>query len=141
MKQVIEQLETLLLGEYLQRDVYETYSYYLFGLSSPQFQAHLITHKQEEDLHITLLQRYLMGLGAEPLLRRHPVPKIETQLSDILLCNLKLEKQAVENYAKAIHSLEGSTNPQVTALRIDLENVLVQEQEHVHDLQQWLRSK
>ena len=138
-KQIIKLLQNLLLTEYLQRDVYETYSYYLFGLCSPELQQHLEQHRQEEDKHIKLLNRYLMSLRAEPLLDRLPVPAIKPPIGNLLLFNLNLEKDAVADYAAAIIQLEKMQNPQYVPLRVDIENILVEEQEHVHDLEQWLR--
>jgi len=130
-------LEELLQLEYLQRDIYETYGYYLSGLESPAIHDHLKIHLQEEQLHIDLLCRYLMGYGAKPLLKRLPVPVIEPlSLKSILELNFELEKEAVEKYSQAIHTLEQDVAH--TAARVDLEDILKQEQEHCHDLIQWL---
>jgi len=141
---VVDLLYQLLLDEYLQRDVYETYSYYLFGLASPALQEHLKEHRDEEDKHIEVLQRYLMGFGAPPLLERSQIPEIDPPIREILKYNLQLEIDAVEGYAKAIEVLdnlgENGDRARITALRVDLENILVQEQEHLHDLTQWLKS-
>ena len=138
--QIISRLEDLLLAEYLQRDVYETYSYYLFGYVSSPIQKHLKDHMNEEMAHITTLQRYLADLGAAPLVDREPIPHINPSLEDILRFDLALEKEAVENYSEVIEMLEGAGR-QYISLRIELENILVQEQEHVHDLNQWLRGE
>ena len=139
-KEVISLLNDLLGYEYLQRDIYETYSYYLFGLCSPSLQKHLEEHRKEEDEHIRILQRYLMGYHADPLLSRLKIPEIEPPISNILKKDLELEKDAVSRYSEAISMLEDSESGDYTALRGDLENLLVQEQEHVHDLTQWLRT-
>lgn len=134
---VINLLKELLRREYLQRDIYETYSYYLFGISSPAIQEHLKLHLQEEQLHIDTLQRYLMGFGAKPTTKRLPVPIIDPlTLEAILDINFELEREAVKRYSEAIEALEGNTK--FTSLRIDLEDILKQEQEHTHDLIQWL---
>jgi len=133
----IELLEELLQLEYLQRDIYETYGYYLSGLESPAIHGHLKVHLAEEQLHIDILTRYLMGYGAAPMLKRKPIPDIQpVSLSGILDANFTLEKEAVEKYSNAIHTLE--TDVKHTALRVDLEDILKQEQEHTHDLIQWL---
>jgi len=134
---VIAILEELLQLEYLQRDIYETYGYYLSGLESPAIHDHLKIHLQEEQLHIDILCRYLMGYGAKPMLKRTPVPVIEpVTLKSILDLNFLLEKEAVEKYSEAIHTLEEDVKH--TAIRVDLEDILKQEQEHSHDLIQWL---
>lgn len=144
---VIEMLQGLLLDEYLQRDVYEAYQYSLFGVASPSIQEHLKEHMDEEMGHILTLQRYLMELGGEVPLNRHPVPRLESNMDAILKRDLELENAAVMHYAQAIGFLDGlecaegeefCDKARFTALRVDLENILVEEQEHVHDLIQWL---
>jgi bacterioferritin (cytochrome b1) len=136
-EKVIELVKDLLLREFLQRDLYETYSFYLFGLASPAIQDHLKGHLAEEQLHIETLQRYLMGFGAEPVVERAKVPTIKPLTLDAILeINHELEGEAVKKYSEAIEFLEG--NVQFTSLRVDLEDILKQEQEHEHDLIQWL---
>ncbi len=136
-EEVTSLLKDLLKREYLQRDIYETYSYYLSGLESPAIQEHLKAHLQEEQAHIDILCRYLMGLGAEPLLSRQEIPKIKPlTLQQILKINFKLENEAVKKYSEAIHLLESDV--EYTSIRVDLEDILKQEQEHSHDLVQWL---
>lgn len=136
--QVIALVKDLLLQEYLQRDVYETYAYYLFGLSSPAIQEHLAEHMAEENKHIETLQRYLMDLGSPPIVDRLEIPFISANptLEEVLRTDLELEKGAVENYSRAVDFLDDYN--EYTALRVDIENILVQEQEHVHDIVQWL---
>jgi len=143
-RQLLELLNNLLLIEYQQRDVYETYSYYLFGLSSPGIQEHLEEHRKEEDEHIKTLQRYLAALDAEPLLKRLEIPTINPPIKNILKEDLRLERDAIKYYSDAIAEIEKiveNGEREFTALRVDLENILVQEQEHVHDLIQWLRKE
>ena len=125
-------LRELLLNEYLQRDIYETYSYYLFGLAAPTVQIHLKSHQQEEQLHIDLLKRYLMGLGEPPLSNRLPIPKLPLRLQDLLRYNLDLEAKAVKRYEECIHTLK--PHAAYSSLREDLENILAQEQSHSNDL-------
>lgn len=137
---IIHMLRQLLLDEYLQRDIYETYSYYLFGLCSSDLQKHLQEHRAHEDKHIQVLNRYLMGLRAEPLLKRLPVPKINPPIGNLLMADLELELVAVEHYSNAVLMLDEMRDPRFVSLRVDLENILSEEQEHVHDLQQWLRT-
>lgn len=137
MSQIIPLLQELLQREFLQRDIYETYSYYLFGLHSPAIQDHLKQHLQEEQLHIETLQRYLMGLGAKPMVERAVIPIINPlSLEAILDINFELEQEAVKKYSEAIEFLERKV--EYTSIRVDLEDILKQEQEHTHDLIQWL---
>lgn len=134
---VIALLEELLQLEYLQRDIYETYGYYLSGLESPAIHDHLKVHLQEEQAHIDILCRYLMGYGGKPLTERKAIPKInQPTLQKILDLNFELEQDAVKKYSNVIHTLESDVT--YTSLRVDLEDILKQEQEHTHDLVQWL---
>jgi bacterioferritin (cytochrome b1) len=136
---IVEILYQLLLDEYLQRDVYETYHYHLFGLESSPLQEHLAEHRVDEEKHIKVLQRYIMEFEAEPLTDRKEIPKLTPPLRNILKFNLDLEKAAVTNYANAIKQIEDQNDPELSALRIELENILVEEKEHVQDFLQWLR--
>lgn len=143
-KNLINLLEDLIVDEYLQRDVYETYNYHLFGLSSSTIQEHLAKHMAEEEGHIKTLQRFLMEVEAEPITFRKTIPEISPPSQNILRTNLELEKTAVEKYSKAIRLLEtpgwaAEYGTKHSALRVELENILIQEKEHVQDLVQWLR--
>jgi bacterioferritin len=135
---VVACLNDLLLDEYLQRDLYESYAYLLFGPEAIAVQEHLQGHLDDEMDHIKILQRYIVTLGGLPTLDRKPITVIEPlEFYAILEKDLELEHTAVSKYSKAIADLEGST--EFTALKIDLENILAQEMEHVHDLVLWLK--
>jgi len=137
-EQVISTLQSLLMDEYQQRDLYESYDYLFFGLASSPIQEHLREHAEQEMDHARVLQRYLVAYGAIPTLERKPIPVVEPlSFEGILQKDLELEHAAVENYTQMIKMLEG--DDAYTALRVDLENIIIQEQEHVHDLSQWLR--
>lgn len=129
-----------LLREYQQRDMYETYNYYLFGLSSPAIQTHLEEHLKQEMAHIEILQRYLAELGVEPVLERLPIPEVAPPIENILKQDLKMEHEAVILYSTLANSLDDGSAEWV-ALRVDIENILIQEKEHVHDLERWLGGK
>lgn len=137
-EEVVALLNGLLLKEYQQRDMYESYHYLLFGTASSPLQEHLKEHMQQEESHIEVLQRYIVGYGSTPTLQRLEIPRVEPATVDgILHQDLALEHEAVQAYTKAILVLESDSD--YTSLRVDLENILVQEQEHVHDLEQWLK--
>lgn len=136
---VVQLLTDLLKSEYQQRDVYETYFHYLFGKASPALRDHIKVHIAEEQLHIDILQRYLMGLGASPVVDRNNIPKIEPfSLDAILQHNLESEQAVVKRYSEAIMALEPYV--EYVSIRVDLEDILKQEQEHTHDLIQWTES-
>jgi bacterioferritin (cytochrome b1) len=134
---VVDILNSLLKEEYLQRDLYETYDWLLFGPSSVAIQEHLQEHLKDEMEHIRLLQRYIVHLGGLPTLERHAVPAIDPlTFENILEKNLELEKSAVKLYSNFASALD--ENEDLLGLKVDLENIISEETEHVHDLQQWL---
>lgn len=136
---VCEMLQSLLQDEYLQRDVYEQYSYLLFGPSGIPVQEHLKEHLEEEMAHIETLQRYLTAFGEVPSVERKPIPVVPATLKDIMELDQRLEKAAVERYSEAIKMLE-SCDAEFIPLRVDLEDIVSQEQEHLMDLDRWLKS-
>lgn len=136
---VCELLQSLLQDEYLQRDVYEQYSYLLFGPSGIPVQEHLKEHLEEEMAHIETLQRYLVSFGEVPSVERKPIPVVPATLKDIMELDQRLEKAAVERYSEAIKMLEGCP-AEFIPLRVDLEDIVSQEQEHLMDLDRWLKS-
>lgn len=137
---LIEVLQDLLKAEYLQRDIYESYRYLLFGAEGIAIKAHLEEHMVEEMVHIDTLQRYIVSLGGIPTLSREEIPTPnEYTLNSLLEMNLAKEKDAVEKYSIAIKAIENMNNILHAALLNDLEDIVSQEQEHVHDLERWLK--
>lgn len=136
---VVDALQDLLKQEYLQRDVYESFRYLLFSPAGIPVREHLEEHMGEEMGHIDTLQRYIVGYGSVPTLVRLPVRDLgEYNLKSIMQYNLELEKDAVRNYSLTIGALE-KLGPEFVALKNELENIVVQESEHVHDLERWLK--
>ena len=133
---IFDTLQDLLQDECLQRDVYEAYDYLLLG-PEDAVREHIAEHLEEEMEHIRVLQRYLVANNYKPTTIRKEIPSIDLSFEGILRANLKLEEDAVSKYTAAIIMLEGMEK--FTALRVDLENTLSQEQEHTHDLQIWLK--
>lgn len=134
---IVKLLNSLLLAEYQQRDLYETYDYWLLGALGISIQEHLQEHLKQEMEHARVLQRYLVELGGTPLVKRLGISKITKPTIDkILRLDLKYEEAAVAAYSEAIDLLEKSD---FDSLRVDLENILVDEQEHVHDIKRWLQ--
>jgi bacterioferritin (cytochrome b1) len=134
---VADALQELLKKEYLQRDYYESYDYLFLGVSAIAIQEHLREHLEQEMDHIRVLQRYLTGFKKIPTLERLPVSQLTNlNVESILRADLELEKDAISSYSSFIKMLEGSE--EFTALRVDMENILSQESEHVHDLDRWL---
>jgi bacterioferritin (cytochrome b1) len=134
---VFEILQDLLVAEYLQRDVYEAYDYLLLG-PEDTVREHIREHLEEEMEHIRVLHRYLVTGNQKPTLERKEIPSIDLSFQEILKVNLDLEKEAINKYISAIKLIEDSEK--FTPLKVDLENILVQEQEHAHDIEIWLKN-
>jgi bacterioferritin (cytochrome b1) len=137
---IVETLQDLLKEEYRQRDVYESYRYLLFGASGIGVKEHLEEHMAEEMGHVDLLQRYIVSLGKVPTTERMPIPvPQEYNLRSLMAMNLELERTAVEKYSIVISGLENLGNRNHVALINDLQTIVSQEQEHVHDLERWTK--
>lgn len=139
-KDLVEVLQDLLKIEYLQRDIYESYRYLLFGAAGIAVKSHLEEHMIEEMTHIDTLQRYIVSLGGTPTLERLAIPAIaDSKLETLLNLNLANETEAVEKYSIAIKAIEEMNNMLNAALLNELEDIVAQEAEHVHDLERWLK--
>lgn len=130
-------LQEALMSEYLQWDLYTAYKSVLKGLARESIADHFSEHAEDELGHIEILQRYLVGLGMNPTVKRKPVPSLEnTGLKDLIKLQLKHEEDAVALYTKIL-----KVAPDGEPLHIELENFLTKEQEHVHDLKLLLKDE
>lgn len=124
-------LQTALAAEYLQWNLYTTYASRLKGFSRDTIANEFRCHAQEELDHIDLLQRYIIAMGHTPTVMRKSIPDLPSTatIKDIVLLQHAFEKEAVELYTKLLDLVDDD------ALRVDLENILVKEKEHVHELE------
>ena len=136
--QVLDLLQEALMGEFRQWDLYYAYKESLLGLCSPAIAADFEENAGEEAEHISVLQRYIVGMGEIPTVKRHEVPALPkgSKVDDLVALQLKFELEAVALYRKIILKL-GEDSP----LKIELENILAKEQEHSHELQRLLRTE
>lgn len=135
-KEVLDLLQHALVLEYHQWDLYYSYKDLLTGEARDSIEAHLAEHAAEEAEHIEVLQRYIFGMGAKPTTSRKKIPTIDTvNNKNILTLELEAEREALVIYQEILNQLEDSN----TGLRIDIENILQQETEHVLDLQLLIR--
>lgn len=136
---IVGALQELLKKEYLQRDTYDSYRYLFFSPMGINIKDHLEEHLADEMSHIDTLQRYIVSLGEIPTLERYEIPKCDTQLKALMEMNLGLETETVELYSAVIKGLESLDKSKHVALISDLEDIVVSEQEHCHDLERWLK--
>ena len=133
---IIGLLQLALVGEYQQWDLYTAYASRLKGLARTPVADEFTAHADEEQSHIELIQRYLVSLGQIPTLQRKKLPEMPegASIRDIVQLQLKFEQDAVNLYKKIL-----AVVPDNDPLRIDIENVMSKEQEHVHDLELLLK--
>lgn len=136
-KKVLDLLQNALQAEFQQWDLYYAYKSQLMGLSRDPIADHFEEHAEDEASHIEVLQRFIVGMGETPTTERKPIPGLEkADIEQIIALQLSFEQEAVSVYENILAEL-GDEAP---ALRIEVENILAQEQEHVHDLQLLLRN-
>ena len=131
-QQVIELLQRALTDEFQQWDLYYAYKSQLRGMARDSVSDHFADHAEEEASHIEILQRYIVGYNIQPTTERKEIPSLgaHPSMEEIVKLQLHFEKHAVETYRELLTHLE-ETDP----LRIEIENILAQEQEHAHDLE------
>ena len=131
-------LQLALLGEYQQWDLYVSYASRLRGLSRGEIADEFKDHADEEEEHIELLQRYLVTMGVPPTLKRKAIPEMppDATIKEIVQLQLTYENEAILLYKKILNIV-----PENEPLKIDVENIMIKEQEHSHDLQLLLRQE
>lgn len=135
-KEVLPLLQEALKAEFQQWDLYYAYKSQLKGLSRDPIEDHFADHAEEEAAHIEILQRYIVGMGETPTTERRLIPTLkDNNIREIISLQLKFEIEAVSMYQEILNRLGKNSEP----LKIEIENILAQETEHMHDLQLLLR--
>ena len=129
---LINALQEALKGEFQQWDLYYTYMPQIKGPAREDVIEEFEEHAEEEAKHILTVERFLVEMGAQPTTDRKPIERVEPTLMNILNLQLKFEQEAVDTYTRILPLLEG--NPKYSALRIEIENILINEKEHVQDI-------
>lgn len=135
-REVLPLLQEALKAEFQQWDLYYAYKSQLKGLSRDPIEEHFADHAEEEAAHIEVLQRFIVGMGEIPTTERRPIPTLkDNNIREIIALQLKFETEAVGMYKLILSKLDKESEP----LRIEIEDILAQETEHMHDLQLLLR--
>lgn len=125
-------LQAALKGEYQQWDMYTVYKSMLTGPMRDGIAEHFDEHADDELEHIETLQRHLIGRGVKPTLERLEIPEADSlrglTWSAIVTLQVQYEQDAVTMYTNILKVLDDE------ALRVDIENILSKEQEHLQDL-------
>jgi len=103
------------------------------GPCRDNIKEHFEEHAKDETDHIKVLVQYLKYYETQPTTERLLIEKVEPTLNNILQLQLKYEKMAVENYTKFKGILEDCN------LKVDIENILIVETEHMQDLENYLK--
>jgi bacterioferritin (cytochrome b1) len=128
--EVIELLQKSLISEYHQWHLYYLYKSVIQGEAKDGIVSHFEEHADDEIDHIDILQRYLVNEGVAPTLELQPIDDVgEINIENIINLQIHYESIAVENYTHFLGVL-----PENCPLRIDIENILIAETEHMHDL-------
>ena len=140
-EEVIALLQDALQDEFLQWDLYYAYKDQLTGGGRDPIMEHFEEHADDEAGHIELLQRYLINCyNTQPEKKRKEVPVLVNPTTEaIIRLQLEHEMAAVEKYKHILKELENKE--ECKSLIIDVENILTDEQEHVHDLQMYIKVK
>lgn len=134
-QEIIDKLQTLLKSEYQQWDMYYAYKDQLVGSDREIIIAHFEEHADDEAGHIGILQRYLFNtFHTLPAKERLEVPQLNSSaIGEVVTLQLKHEQDAVNNYTDFLNFLEERGG--FSSLIIDIENILIKEQEHLHDFE------
>jgi bacterioferritin (cytochrome b1) len=129
---ILPLLQEALMAEFQQWDLYYAYKASLKGLARQSLAEEFKDHADAEASHIDIVQRYIVGYGAIPTTQRKEIPALEKGFTaeDLINVQLKFELEAVQLYSQIIKLL-----PEGSPLKVDLETILSDEQEHAHDLE------
>lgn len=135
--EITELLQKALKAEFQQWDLYYAYKDELRGLSRDPIVEHFQEHADDEANHISILQRYLVSMGIQPTKERNAIPEIDALSPEAIIeLQLQFEIDAIKTYRDLLSLLE-ETDP----LKIEIENILIKEQEHAHDLELYLQGR
>lgn len=130
---VEDMLQQALQAELQQWGMYVAYQAVVRGPGRDGLSEHFLEHAEDEQSHAETLQRHLVGRGIDPTRELLEIPDAEGW-EDIIQLQAQFEQKAIDTYQSILDALEDDDS----ALRIDIENILVKEQEHLHDLQLYL---
>jgi bacterioferritin len=135
-KAIIAQLNELLASELAGANRYLHHSFMVFGFSRTPIVSYLRQQSTESLAHAALLGEKIVALGG------HPTVKIEARwepekhkLREMLEINLKAERDALKGYQKLLKMVPSED----VALDEMIRDLIRQEQEHLEELEKFLR--
>lgn len=130
VKQLIDDLNEDLAREYQAIIAYTVYSNVLRGAKWMKIAAELKLHAAEELQHALVIADQIDYLGGMPTATPKPV-KLSDKAEDMIRFDLDNETETIRNYRKRVQQAEALGH---YALAEHLRTIIVQEQEHQHDL-------
>jgi bacterioferritin len=128
--ELIDALNEDLAREYQAIIAYTVYSSVLSGAQWMNIAAELKLHAAEELQHALILADQIDYLGGEPTATPKPV-KLSKKAEDMLRFDLDNESETIRNYRQRVKQAEALGH---YALSEQLRKIIVQEQNHQHDL-------
>lgn len=123
---------------------YKKHHYKAANLGEEVIANEFLTHAEEEQAHADMLAKRIVQLGGEPEFDLEKIKNMSHsdykdchKVEEMLMENLVAERTAVSIYQMIIQYL-GARDPVTRRL---LEDILAVEEEHVDDLQDFLRKK
>src|ERR1700728_2426219 len=130
IKELIDALNEDLAREYQAIIAYTVYSTVLTGAQWMNIAAELKLHAAQELQHAMILADQIDYLGGDPTATPKPV-KLSKKPEDMLRFDLDNETETIRNYRQRVKQAEAIGH---FALAESLRGILVQEQNHQHDL-------
>ena len=130
IKELIDALNEDLAREYQAVIAYTVYSNVLTGAQWMKIAAELKLHASEELEHAMIIADQIDYLGGKPTGTPKPV-KLSDKAEEMIRFDLDNETETIKNYRKRIKQAEAIGH---YALAEQLRKILVQEQDHQHDL-------
>ena len=130
LQELIDALNEDLAREYQAIIAYTVYSSVLSGAQWMNIAAELKLHAAEELQHAMILADQIDYLGGDPTATPKPV-KLSKKAEEMLQFDLDNETETIRNYRRRIKQADALNH---FALSEALRGILVQEQNHQHDL-------
>jgi bacterioferritin len=127
---LVDALNEDLAREYQAIIAYTVYSSVLTGAQWMNIAAELKLHAAEELQHALIIADQIDYLGGTPTATPKPV-KLSKKPEDMLRFDLDNETETIKNYRRRVKQAEAVGH---YALAEQLRKIIVQEQEHQHDL-------
>jgi bacterioferritin len=132
---LIEGLNQDLAGELGAIVQYLTYAAKASGPFRPQLSDFFLKEIADEQGHAQFLANKIVALGGEPITEPRAVPKARTN-RDMLRAVLDAERQAIRDYTERLEQAEKVGE---IALRVQLENQIVDETGHAEETERMLK--